>query len=58
MVCLNVNKQDVSLSNHSVIHSIRYDRDKSFRDIDETWVEGLRDHPYSLPTRDYYLQIR
>lgn len=55
MARLNVNKQDVALSNHSVIHSIRYDRDKSFRGIDETLVEGLRDHPYSPPTRDYYL---
>ena len=58
MVCLNVNKQDVSLSNHSVIHSIRYDQDKIFRGIAEVSVEGLRDHPYRLPTRDYYLQIR
>jgi hypothetical protein len=41
-----------------VTHSIRYDQDKSFKGIDESSVEGLRDHPYSLPIRDYYLQIR
>ena len=58
MVRLNINKQSVALGNHSVTHSIRYDQDKSFKGIDGSSVEGLRDHPYSLPIRDYYLQIR
>ena len=58
MVRLNIDKQLVALSNHSVTHSIRYGQDKNFKGIDESMVEGLRDYFYSPPIRDYYRQIR
>lgn len=49
----DIDKQLVALSNHSVTHSIRYDQDKSFKGVDESSVEGLRDHPYSLPAYEF-----
>jgi len=49
----DIDKQLIALSNHSVTHSIRYDQDKSFQGIDDSSVEGLRNHPYSLPAYEF-----
>jgi isoquinoline 1-oxidoreductase beta subunit len=45
----DIEKELVALTNHSVTHSISYDRDGEFSGVDESSVEGLRDHAYELP---------
>ena len=39
----------VAFTNHSVTHSIRYDRYGSVDGVDASSVEGLHNHPYQFP---------
>ena len=44
----DIDKNVVSYTNHSVVHSIASDRQPGVRGIDETSVEGLLDMPYRI----------
>lgn len=45
----DIKKQLVAVTNHSVTHSIRYDRDGEVDGVDAASVEGLYNHPYDFP---------